>query len=384
MISGDYVNIIMGSGEWELYHRKEFTKMLVAKGEEITFVNLPVSFTVNLFVKFLKRFIPYFLGRFRVNRGVGFNIYTPLMLFHYLIWRRSRFIGKIDGWFLSFQINLFLKKYYPNRKVRLWVYMPEQLYLVKKVHYDLLVYDSYDDCDLNYDGTLNHKRALLNEKLIKASDFVIVISQYTFDKYSKIAKNIIKSRGGYTLGLFDKVMSASGKLKLDMPVLGYVGTFREWIDYSIIDKLLDTQKYKLMFVGYIGRPSRKYFEKIISNKNVIHIDHIDISEIPKYMKSFSAGLIPFKVNDFMKSVYPNKFFEYIAAEIPVITTALPELAVFKEYIGYSNSVDEFIENCGKSIEGFYMDKLAHYREIKKNNDWGSIVQEIIFELRKLN
>ena len=47
----------MGSGEWNLYHRKEFTKEIINNGEEIAFVNLPVSLLVNIFIKFWSRFV---------------------------------------------------------------------------------------------------------------------------------------------------------------------------------------------------------------------------------------------------------------------------------------------------------------------------------------
>lgn len=382
MKPGNYVNIIMGSGEWKLYHRKEFTKMLVAEGEEITFVNLPVSLTVNLFVKFRKRLIPFFLGKFRINRDVGFYVYTPFMLFHYLFWRKFKIIGKFDGLILSYQINRFLKKYYSEQKVRLWVYMPEQIYLVNKVKYDILVYDSYDDCDLNFDGSVNEQRSRLNKVLIKSSDLVIVISKYTYDKYSKLNDSIVRSRGGYTPGLFELVNNEDKKSEFEKPVLGYVGTFRDWINYSLIEKLLESLKFKLMIIGYIDRSSREYFDKIKNNENVIHIDYVEISEIPNYMKKFSAGLIPFKINNFTKSVYPNKFFEYISAGIPVVTTALPELEQFKDYIGYSKNNDEFITNCYNAAEGKYTDKVAKYHVLKENNDWRSIVREIILELGK--
>ena len=373
----------MGSGEWKLYHRKEFTKRIAANGEEITFVNLPVSLLINLFVKFKTRLIPYFIGKFKVNKEIGFYVFTPLMLFHYMLWRKNSIIGNLDGWFLSYQINRYVRKYYPYSKIRLWVYIPEQKYLIGKVKYDVLIYDSYDDCDLNFDGTVNKQRARLNEYLIKASDFVIVISKYTYDKYSQYAKNIIRSRGGYSPEIFINNTNIENNPNYDKPVIGYVGTFRDWIDYSLIDKLIETKSFKLMFIGYIDRSSRDYFSEIIKNKNVMHIDYVDISQIPKIMKSFSVGIIPFRINDFMKSVYPNKFFEYVSYGIPVVTTTLPELEVFKDYIGYSRNNDEFVNNCRKATTGGLADKVSKYNEIIINNDWDSIVKEILVRIRNL-
>ncbi len=378
-----YVNIILGSSEWKLYHRKEFTKELVNNGEEITYINLPVSLIVNLFIKFRTKFIAYFTGKLKVNKNNGFNVFTPLIISHYKIWRRSPLIANIDSRFFASQINHYIRKYYPGYNIRLWVYMPEHKYFINKVNYDILVYDSYDDCDLNYDGSVNEVRAALNRILLQACDLVIVISKFTFYKYSKYTKNIIRSRGGYTSSLFDKNNENIKIIDQGKPILGYIGTFRNWIDYNIIDSLIDTNEFTLLFIGYVDRNSKDYFDKIQKNENVIHINYIEISKIPMYLNNFTAGLIPFKINDFMRSVYPNKFFEYVSSKIPVVTTALPELEIFENYLGYSKNNYEFLDNCRKAASGEFAEKISGYDEIKKNNDWNSIVKEIITEIKRL-
>ena len=378
-----FVNIILGSSDWKLYHRKEFTKALANNGEVLTYVNLPVSLIVNLFIKFKTKFIAYFTGKLKVNNNNGFNVFTPLIITHYKIWRRSQLVANIDSHFFALQINRYIRKYYPGFNVRLWVYIPEHKYFINKVNYDLLVYDSYDDCDLNFDGSVNEVRAKLNRILLETCDFVIVISKFTYDKYSKYTKNIFRSRGGYTSYLFDNNTESNIIIDKGKPILGYIGTFRDWIDYTIIDSLIETNEFTLVFIGYVDRSSKEYFDIILKNENVIHINYIEISKIPMYLKNFTAGLIPFKINDFMKSVYPNKFFEYVSSKIPVVTTALPELKMFENYLGYSKDNYEFLDNCRKAARGELVKKISRYDEIKKNNDWNSIVKEIIIEIKML-
>ena len=85
----------------------------------------------------------------------------------------------------------------------------------------------------------------------------------------------------------------------------------------------------------------------------------------------------------MKSVYPNKLFEYISSNIPVITTALPELEIYNKYLGFSKNNIEFLDNCRKAVKGEYLTKMLNYNEILEKNSWGYIINEIIQVLNAL-
>jgi hypothetical protein len=162
-----------------------------------------------------------------------------------------------------------------------------------------------------------------------------------------------------------------------------VGAFRNWIDYDIIDSILNEGSYYLCVIGYIDKSSKKYFDKIKNHKNLIYINHISNDKVPHYLPFFSAGLIPFKINNFMKSVYPNKFAEYLAAGIPIITTALPELEKYNSFIGYSYTKEEFLVNCRKVIsEGFMIDISQYSKTLELHNS--AIIVNSIFQQLLLN
>ena len=44
------------------------------------------------------------------------------------------------------------------------------------------------------------------------------------------------------------------------------------------------------------------------------------------MAAFDVGLIPYLWNDYTRSCFPLKLYEYLAAGKPVVATGLPELA----------------------------------------------------------
>ena len=50
------------------------------------------------------------------------------------------------------------------------------------------------------------------------------------------------------------------------------------------------------------------------------------SELPRYVAAFDVGLIPYVENDYTRSCFPLKLYEYLAAGKPVVASGLPELA----------------------------------------------------------
>jgi glycosyltransferase involved in cell wall biosynthesis len=51
----------------------------------------------------------------------------------------------------------------------------------------------------------------------------------------------------------------------------------------------------------------------------------DYAVLPDYLRGFDLALLPCPINDYTRSMFPMKFFEYLAAGVPVVSTNLPAL-----------------------------------------------------------
>lgn len=73
---------------------------------------------------------------------------------------------------------------------------------------------------------------------------------------------------------------------------------------------------------------------ILSYPNVKYIPQISKRELNQYLAKMKIGLIPYAVNEHTVGVYPTKLFEYLAANVPVLSTPLPEVKQYenKEYL----------------------------------------------------
>jgi glycosyltransferase involved in cell wall biosynthesis len=72
-------------------------------------------------------------------------------------------------------------------------------------------------------------------------------------------------------------------------------------------------------------------------------------ELPSYLKGFDVCTIPYVCDKLAESIFPLKLFEYLAAGRPIVTTALPELLPFREYIRIGNTDEEFLSALGTSL-----------------------------------
>ena len=93
--------------------------------------------------------------------------------------------------------------------------------------------------------------------------------------------------------------------------------------------------------------------------------------------------MPLPDDEWAKGKCGFKGLQYMALEIPVVTTALPDLKDYSDIVGYSNNHDEFIFNCKSILNGNYKEKVRKYKNIAEENSWESKAIQINSELLKI-
>ena len=126
--------------------------------------------------------------------------------------------------------------------------------------------------------------------------------------------------------------------KTDKPILGYYGSFAEWLNYDIIKEYADDGQYHILMIGGI-KENPKYNIRL-EHENITWLDHKPYEELPYYLSWFDKCFLPFKDCELTKYVNPCKLWEYMASG--------------KEIIKYNvnMNVDEIIsyKNVCKEIE----------------------------------
>lgn len=159
-------------------------------------------------------------------------------------------------------------------------------------------------------------------------------------------------------------------------IIGYIGNICLRQDYDLIYKLATTfTSETLVLVG--PRNDRAYhhyeFEKL---PNVIFTGPKKLEQLPEYLAYMDVTIMPFKVNNLTKSIYPLKLNEYLAAGKPVVTTRFsPDLIPFQDCIYVSNTHDEFLENIRIALKDESPELINRRIALAAANSWSNRVDQ---------
>ena len=160
-------------------------------------------------------------------------------------------------------------------------------------------------------------------------------------------------------------------------VIGYVGVLREWVDlepvFVAVKKL--NKNIKILIVGEEGlfKENVNLVKKYGIADKVLFTGTVPYAEVPRYISSMDACLIPFSKNKVTEDPCPLKLFEYMACEKPVISTVF--ISAVQNKILYASTVEEY-EN--RIVELYNNEDLrkklgADGRNfVKENYDWSKI------------
>jgi len=374
----DYVIFYFLINELEIDPRKYFQREVIkatASWSAAVFLQQPVCLVVHLFTKFKRRIVPLLKGLYR-TRIIENNVvlFTPITLFSYSFWIKYKIIGIIDSYIFKIQFERFVKKRFPDHRIILWICRNNLYPLLRILNYNFLIYDYGDHFDYSANGQWSVIDAHYNELTIKASDLIVCTAKTLYQRANSLSNNAVHICNGVNFDIFNsrgKNDKAPMLGQISSQIIGWLGNIRNWMDFRLLERLITTlNEVTFVFIGFLNRESKKSFSNLLKYKNVKWIPYMEHGEAAAYVRRFDVGIIPFDIrNKLMDAVFPNKIFEYMAAGVPTVTTALPELKEYSGIIGYAKNDDEFIECCKDALMGKYDQFRNDYLRLAKENDW---------------
>lgn len=123
------------------------------------------------------------------------------------------------------------------------------------------------------------------------------------------------------------------------PIVAYIGAWAYWVDHALFTKLATVFPH-VQFIS-IGAPYGDTHD--YSNLPNVHIlGEKPHDQLKRYLPYIDVALIPFQYHPITLATNPIKAYEYMAAGVRVLSTALPECILMEPHITTATTHDDFI------------------------------------------
>ena len=234
-------------------------------------------------------------------------------------------------------------------RYELWTFLPNTAAYADALDPDLVVYYCVDNwaASRGYDGA---RLAALEQDLCRRADVVFGTSRTLVAARSAVNPETHLATHGvdhahFARALAPETLVAPEVAALPKPVLGVVGLLDDRIDVALLDRLArEHPEWTIALVGTVALDPAP----LARHANVRFLGRQPYARLPAILKGFAAGLVPFVVNDYTRDINPVKAREYLSAGLPVIGTALPEIAALGEAVAATDHAD-FIAAVARAI-----------------------------------
>lgn len=224
-------------------------------------------------------------------------------------------------------ILLFIERVYGSENVTVICSYPDWVEHLSKISEKVkIIYDCLDDWEsfvTTLDLDLKNKLIQNERKLAGISNIVLASAKRLFVKMANLSNRVYYLPNGVWNKDFNRNKAYSTPkdiIEISKPIVFFMGAIAGWVDLDLIDYISKKRpEYSFVFVGpEIG-------ESLPINSNIYFLGLKKYEELPTYLNEVKVAIVPFKLNNLTASVTPLKFFEYLSAGIPTVTTMFPDL-----------------------------------------------------------
>lgn len=293
-------------------------------------------------------------------------------------------INDINYWFIRSVIKKQIQILGFKNPI-LWTYVPISHRLIGNLGEKFVIYECVDEFSASKGLVKGETVRLLEERLIKKTDLVIVTAQDLLDSKRDMAKNIHLIPNGAEVEHFRKVLSKDTVIPDEIthikhPIVGFLGSISYWIDISLIQQIaLSHPEWSILMVG----PIRTDVSKIENMPNVHFLGRKDYQSLPGYVKAFDVCINPYVMDGVAEGCSPLKLYEYLATGKPIVSVDMPEARKFSDLIKITKSKEEFISGIEFSLKENGNLTEARLKEAEKHS-WNQrfhaeqlIIQELL-------
>ena len=354
--------LLFSTADWDNPFRtnKQHMAALFAKrGYRVLYVDSLGLRRPTLSGRDLKRIVRRLCKAIPIARQVQPNLWriSPIVLpFHV-----SAMARKFNTRLMQMTIRWHLRVLGMQRPL-IWTYNPLIADICANIPNSGIVYHCVDDL-----GAAPHiDRATIGigeEALGKMAELCFTTSPLLLDRMQALFPRVVYEPNVCDQAFFETARTALTEpmelAAIPRPRLLFIGALSEYkLDYSLLQAIANRYpEAHWVLIGPIGE-GQPDSRKPPVQPNIHVLGPSAYGRLPYFMAHCDAAVLPATRNAYTDAMFPMKFFEYLAAGLPLVATRLPALTEFEHLYFSADSEEEFLANIKRVLGGERRDSEA--------------------------
>jgi glycosyltransferase involved in cell wall biosynthesis len=231
-----------------------------------------------------------------------------------------------------------------------WFYTPMALPLLQCFDPSLVIYDCMDELAAFKNAPaqlLEREAALLN---IADLCFTGGPSLYESKRERHANAHCFSSSvdAAHFRQALDRGNSHPDQEHIPHPRLGFYGVIDERFDTELVKEMAEAHpEWQIVLVGPVVKIDPANLPK---SANVHYMGQRTYDELPKFLAGWDVALLPFALNESTKFISPTKVLEYMAAELPSVSTPITDVKVpYGDVVAVADGAQEYIAACERML-----------------------------------
>lgn len=240
-----------------------------------------------------------------------------------------------------------------------WFYTPLALPLLSVLRARLVIYDCMDALAAFKDAPRQMQQR--ESALLRTADLVLCGGPSLYDAKRALHPNVLCLPSAvdaehYRPKNLDRPAAegrADGALNginegVPTPRLGFFGVIDERLDRDLVAALADADPdWQVVMVGPVLKID---VADLPARPNLHWFGQQTYERLPHWVAGWDVCLLPFARNESTRFISPTKTLEYMAAEKPVVSTAITDVErLYRHAVAIAHDTDAFIDACRQAL-----------------------------------
>lgn len=207
-----------------------------------------------------------------------------------------------------------------------WYYTPLALDFSDHISPDFCIYDCMDELSAFRGASPRMTEA--EKRLFEKADVVFTGGMSLYQAKRGKHRNVHAFPSSVDKAHFAKARNAKGaepesQAHIPHPRIGFYGVVDERMDLELVENVARLRpEYQFIVIGPVVKIDPATLPRL---ENIHWLDGRSYTELPQYLSEWDAAFMPFALNESTRFISPTKTPEFLAAGLPVVSTAITDV-----------------------------------------------------------